>query len=672
MFSHYTTIYLLLLLFLGISSFKPLFAIQTLSNNISYKLSQQQKNLNNYDYGNNPELILSRKHFKKAFLALDKNNKKEFQKYFKQLDTYPLAIFLQYKKLRKNINKSTDKEINQFIKQYKDTPYAERIRKKWLDKLAKGKRWQSYLTFYIPQQSTRRQCDYLSALINNNKQTLAYSLVKDIWLNAKSQPKSCDPVFKAWENAGNLTDELRWQRIRLAMSKGQISLAKYIAKPMSKKDKDILSQWVTLHRKPHKLLSSGILLSQHKMQQDIILHSVKRLARKKPKQAAELLATVIKKSTLADDKLYQAYRAIGLSFAQKHRPGGWEWLSKIPDNAGDLRAKEWRVRAAIREQNNKAIVSSINRLPEDKQQSQRWSFWLANAKEALGDKTAAIKIYKNIAQERGYYAFLAADKINSQYTFNHKPIKLDASKFDQIKQYPGVQRAYEFLKLDMKTDAKREWYFVTRKLFNKDQQVLAAKLAQSWDWHDRAILTIANTDVRDDIDLRFPLMLEKAVEKYSNLNKLDMAYTYAVIRRESAFAIDARSPVGAMGLMQIMPATGKQVAKKLKLPYKSKKQLYSYDFNLKLGTNYLQDMLTKFHQQPALASAAYNAGGHRVKAWLPKKKSIKAVDWVESIPFKETREYVSAIFAYTAIYQHRLGKTVTRLTHRMPDVPSKK
>ncbi len=167
-------------------------------------------------------------------------------------------------------------------------------------------------------------------------------------------------------------------------------------------------------------------------------------------------------------------------------------------------------------------------------------------------------------------------------------------------------------------------------------------------------------------------MLEKSVEKYSRLNQLDAAYTYAVIRRESAFAIEARSPVGAMGLMQIMPATGKQVARKLKLPYKNKVQLYSTDFNLKLGTNYLQAMLSKFHQQPVLASAAYNAGGHRVKAWLPKNKSLQAVDWVESIPFKETREYVSAILAYTAIYQHRLGKPVTRLTHRMPDIPIKK
>jgi len=220
-------------------------------------------------------------------------------------------------------------------------------------------------------------------------------------------------------------------------------------------------------------------------------------------------------------------------------------------------------------------------------------------------------------------------------------------------------------------DARREWYFVTSKLLDEKQRTIAAKIAQQWEWHNRAILTIAHTKQRDDMELRFPIMFKDRVAHYSQQHKLDDAYTFAVIRRESAFAPDARSPVGALGLMQIMPATGRSVAKKMKLRYKGKSQLLSTETNLKLGTNYLQKMLNKFHQQPVLASAAYNAGGHRVKRWLPKDAKMPAVSWVESIPFKETREYVSAVLAYTSIYQHRLGKSITRLEKRMPDVPKK-
>jgi soluble lytic murein transglycosylase len=669
---YYTSIYSIIVLFLAVFTSKPVLAIESLDNSISYQIAQNQVKQSNVFNNKSINQSTSRKIFKKALKALDNKNKILYKQYFNQLNNYPLTVYLTYKKLRKNLSKSSDKDIKNYIKRFKNTPYADIIRKKWLDKLAKNKQWKRYLVFYSPQKSTRRQCDYLSALIHNKQTKLAYSQVEAIWLNAKSQPKSCDPVFKTWENAGHITAELRWIRIQLAMKKGRLSLATYIARPMSKSDNQLLSEWKVLHRKPQKLLKSSVLSSNHTMQQQIVSHSISRLARKKPQQAANLLSKVLTKTVLEKEKLYQIYRAIGLSVAQKHKPGGWLWLDKIPDYKSDLHIQEWRARAAIREQNNSAIISAIKRLPSGKQQSQRWKFWLALASEDSGDKTTATSIYQQLASKRDYYGFLAADKLNLSYNFNDNPIVLGANKFKEIQQYAGIQRAYEFFTLGMKTDAKREWYFVTRKIFNQKQRVLSAKLAQSWGWHDRAIITIANTDKRDDINLRFPLMLEKAVEKYSRLNKLDSAYTYAVIRRESAFAIDARSPVGAMGLMQIMPATGKYVAKKLKLPYKNKQQLYSSDFNLKLGTNYLQDMLKKFYQQPVLASAAYNAGGHRVKAWLPKKEKIKAVDWVESIPFKETREYVSAILAYTAIYQHRLGKPITRLTHRMPDVPIKK
>jgi len=206
---------------------------------------------------------------------------------------------------------------------------------------------------------------------------------------------------------------------------------------------------------------------------------------------------------------------------------------------------------------------------------------------------------------------------------------------------------------------------------DNNERAIAAKVAQQWGWHNRAIITMAYTDQRNDIELRFPVLQKERVTKYSQQQQLQPAYTMAVIRRESAFATDARSRVGALGLMQIMPATGKVIASKLKVKYNSKNQLLNPETNVKFGTKYLNMMLRKFHDQPALASAAYNAGGHRVKVWLPKDKDMSAERWIESIPFKETREYVSSILAYTAIYEHRLGLPQTRLNSMMPDVPKK-
>ena len=219
---------------------------------------------------------------------------------------------------------------------------------------------------------------------------------------------------------------------------------------------------------------------------------------------------------------------------------------------------------------------------------------------------------------------------------------------------------------------RREWHFATRKQMDNEERIIAAKVAHKWGWHNRAILTIAHTDQRNDIELRFPVLFEDKVKEYSKKQALQPAYTYAVIRRESAFAADARSRVGALGLMQIMPATGKVIAKKLKVKYRNKNQLLNPELNVNFGTTYLNMMLNKFYKQPALASAAYNAGGHRVKAWLPVGDDMSAERWIETIPFKETREYVSSILAYTAIYEHRMGLPQTRLEKKMPDVPQKK
>jgi len=614
--------------------------------------------------------------FISAEKALKKNQHKKFNRLLGQLKAYPLYPYLQYRYLLNTISLATEKDILTFIKDNADTPYAERLRKKWLDHNAKKGRWKTYLNAYNEQSSVRRQCDYLNALLQNGKKQLAFQKVESVWLNGRSQPKSCDPVFKAWEKDGHISDDLRWQRIRLAMAKGQISLANYLAKPMTKTDKAFLEQWVKLHRKPHKLLSSKpyldfVAVKKHPMQIDLIVHVFKRLARKKPELAAKSWLKMKSKQSLSEQNKAQIFRAIGLSLARKHKNNAWYWLNKVADQYSDSEVQEWRTRAAIREQDWNATLDSINRLPESERQNLRWNYWLAEVSDEFGQTKDANEKYAQLALKRGYYGFLAADKLDMPYSFEHSPLSISKEEIKKLEVYPGILRAREFYIMRRSIEAKREWYYATSKQFNEQQRVVAAKIAQQWGWHERAILTIAHTNERNDMELRFPIKYKDKVTHFSKMHNLDDAYTYAVIRRESAFATDAHSRAGALGLMQIMPATGRSVAKKMKLRYKGKNQLLSADTNLKLGTNYLQKMLNKFNQQPVLASAAYNAGGHRVKRWLPKEAEIPAINWVETIPFKETREYVAAVLAYTSIYEHRLGKSITRLEDKMPDVPKK-
>ncbi len=624
-----------------------------------------QANLNHDPYKKQRSLFL------KAEKAHKKGQHRQFRKYYAQLEAYPLQPYLEYKEYRNTLSKLTEQQVLQFFKDHKETPYEDKLRTAWLNRMAKKQRWAQYLNAYTPQKSTERQCHYLNALIKTGNTPKAFEQVPKLWLVGTSQPRSCDPVFSAYKKAGKMTAKLLWGRIKLAMKKGRTSLVIYLARSLSKTDQKWVAQWVKIYRKPVLVLNNTLLKQDHTIKNTLLVHSIERMAHRQPKAAIKLLTQLSKENHFSQYEQDQMYRAIGMKLAYRHGEGAWYWLNKISDENSDETVRQWRARSAIREGNWQAITSAINRMSEDEQKNFRWQYWLASGKEQQGKKKEAQKEFYQLAQNRSYYAFLAADKMDMPYEFNHSPLSPDSDSQKEVAQHPGILRAREFYLLGRIKDARSEWYFTTLKQFNNEQRAISAKIAQQWGWHNRAIITIAHTDERDDINLRFPVLQKERVTKHSKKQELQPAYTMAVIRRESAFATDARSRVGALGLMQIMPATGKVIARKLKVKFRSKNQLLSPETNVQFGTKYLNMMLKKFHKQPALASAAYNAGGHHVRAWLPEKQDMKAERWIESIPFTETREYVSSILAYTAIYEYQLDLPQTRLSSVMPDVPKK-
>jgi soluble lytic murein transglycosylase len=201
---------------------------------------------------------------------------------------------------------------------------------------------------------------------------------------------------------------------------------------------------------------------------------------------------------------------------------------------------------------------------------------------------------------------------------------------------------------------------------------LAAVLAHQWQWHHVAITTIAMTSHRADYGLRFATPFQDVVETNAESFAIDKVWIYGIIRRESAFKLDARSQVGASGLMQLMPATARQQAKKIGIGPPDANYLLTPEGNIRLGSSYLSDMLRQFDGVQALATAAYNAGPRRVEKWIPENKPMPMDAWIDSLPYTETREYVKAVMAYTTIFEWRLKESVTRLSERMGEqVPAK-
>jgi len=631
--------------------------------NLSSSQSQQQ----------NLYLSLQRKQYQQAQQAYKKRHFYKFRQLSAKLRDYPLQPYLQYKALMYKPSALTDTQIYHFLQANDDTVIGDRFRGKLIKHASQSKKWQRLIDIYRPGYGVTAQCQYLNALLHTQQQEIAYPKIQNLWLSANSLPKSCDRVFKQWQAAGKQTPQLIWQRFKLTMSVNNHRLARYLIKSMPAEDALIAKKWVEIHRHPQRVTSAQMLNIQHSEKNAILQHGLMRLSYTDIDLAIDAYHQ-LKQPALnilfSDQQNAELIRHFGLRLAREHLPDAGIWLARIPANYADKQVKEWSIRTAIRQGDWGHVLKAISKLSINEQSDFRWQYWWAYANEQMGKTDDAIGIYQYLAQKRSYYGFLAADRLNLPYAFEENPVEPTEQALSNVFQQPEAIRAREFYIMGEVLSARREWYKLIKHIDN-EQRLAASKIAQAWSWHDRAIITMGKTRYRDDIELRFPLHLDNKVFAWSNQRNIDPAWTYAIIRRESAFMSDARSSVGAMGLMQLMPNTARQVARQLKIRYRGRNSLLASNTNISLGTGYLEKMLTKLNRQQVLATAAYNAGPHRVEKWLPELHNMDAMRWIETIPYTETREYVSNVLAYMAIYEHRMNRQVTRLSQRMPPIRAK-
>jgi soluble lytic murein transglycosylase len=612
-------------------------------------------------------LKTQRKQFLAARMALQNRDPQGFRKIAAQLHDYPLYSYLEYMELRQRISRAGSSEIDRFLETWADQPVSKRLQRVWLYSLARQRRWPQFLEYYDGSGGVRLQCHALQARIETGDTKDIAADIIPLWRVGKSQHDACDPAFKYLYDKGHISDALRWERIRLAMENNQPALARWLARKLPAKDADWVTLWRTAHRNPSATLKNPRLDMNKAVAHDIILHALRRLARFDPEQAHRKWESIRTGYSFTDEQRGSVERYIALSAAQQHLPEAYDWLVALPASQQDERIREWQLRAAIGNSDWAAVLDRTRRLPTEEQDMDEWRYWHAVATEKQTDGPPPTGLFAALAQERSYYGFLAADYLDWPYTMGDRPLAADAVALERLSRKPGLLRAHELFRANMWSDARREWVYTTQDMTH-DELKLASVLAGQWGWNDRAILTVAQTGDFDDLKLRFPLEYEDRVRHYAKLNGLEPGYVFAVIRQESAFIRDARSPAGARGLMQLMPATGKLTAQKNDIRWTGTSGLFDTDHNIRLGTAYLREVMDRYGDNPALASASYNAGPHRVRRWLPEQDTRTAVSWVATIPYQETRKYVQRVLAYNAIYDWRLELPLTRMEQRMPTV----
>lgn len=610
-----------------------------------------------------------RKLYLSAKKSLRDGNLSAFKQATGRLTDYPLYPYLIYDYMRPRVSSLKDEDVTAFLQKYPDSLLAEDLRQAWLKLLAQRKHWQPYLQQYGVQKDVSLQCYQLQARMNTGQPAdKILEDAKSLWLAGKSQPDACNPVFDMLAKSSLMTDELIWQRIRLSMQEGQVGLAGFLGKQLGKEDQQWVIRWIATYQNPTKTTSKpgypDVAIAR-----EILVHGIKRLVINDAKTAIARWEALKPAYKFDQQQITDVERTLGIKAMIKKLPQARHYLDAIANKDVDEELFHWRLRNALDDMDWSLLARWTEGDPTEDTVKLRWLYWRARALEQAGQEDEAKSIYQQVSSERDYYGFLAADRISASYNIDYQPLPDDPEAWQAIRDLPGIKRARELFLTGGGYLSRREWNY-TLKNMSVYHKEIAAALASEWGWYDRAILTLGQAQSYGNLVVRFPVAFEDKMTKLAKIRNLDLGWLFALTRAESAFMVDAKSPSGALGLMQVMPATGAETARAIGLKNFSSQNLLDADKNITIGTAYLKLVHDRFDNR-VLATAAYNAGPNAVAKWLAKTECTDPDIWVEKIPISETRKYVSRIMFFATVYDWRLNNSITRVSERMDPIISK-
>ncbi|MEH6491054.1 transglycosylase SLT domain-containing protein [Halopseudomonas sp.] len=596
--------------------------------------------------------------YDQAMSAIEKGDMSRYRQLEAGLRDYPLYGYLVQADLNRNFSTASDEQLSVFLRTYGDLPFANRLKARWLNRLASQGKWSAFERQYASSaKSAEFDCQWAMHKWDMGDRSFGMQQAQSLWTVGRSQPKACDPLFERWRQAGGLNEDIVWERMRLALLYRQDGLARYLSRQMPSQAA-LAERFVDTATKPSLLRQTEnyrISASQPADKiTDIATVSLRRLGRD-DSQAALDIWPLYKDLPYTEDERLAITRDIGVRRARKIDPTALTFMATNDPLMKDDEISEWRIRLALRTRNWEIARSLTQQMPASMASQSRWRYWkLRSAQLASSESGELINEYKALAQERDFYGFLAAERSGQPYALNHVSAPVSDRQLADLKALPSTQRAYEFLARDEVVNARREWYHAGDN-FNREQLMAQAKLAREMAWYFPAIRGISIAEYWDDLDIRFPMAYQEPIMQQARARQINSTWVYAITRQESAFMADARSHAGAMGLMQLMPATARETARQYDIPYSSANDALIPERNIALGTAYLSRLSGQFRGNRVLASAAYNAGPGRVRQWTNGMGSLPADVWVEAIPFDETRKYVQSVLSYAVIYGQKLG-----------------
>ena len=590
--------------------------------------------------------------YRDSLAALRSGNRQPLLRARPDLLDYPLYPYLELEDLRRRISSAPATEVEAFLQRYAGELPALRLRDAWLSALEKRGDWNGFLRHYdAGSADLPRRCNHALALLRTGNSAAADQAAAALWVEPRSLPANCDPVFTVWMQRGNPQPELAWQRFAAAMTAGQIPLARYLQRflaPSARADAELFLQAAD---NPALATDARHWRPREARHAQILDFALTRLAARDVRAARNTLQQVLRTDGVDATRLQGAASRIANTLAATSGTEALHWIMGLDAGARGEPLSEDAVRYALRSDGWDSVLGALDLLPATLATTERWQYWAARAGSARGVQTAQAS-WPALAQTRSWYGFLAADHLGRPYAMQHRRDTTDQALLEAVRTLPGIARARELAYIGAGLESRREWLHTTRRL-DARQQVAAAHLAAQWGWHQLAIMTLAAAQEWNALDLRFPIVHRSDFDAAARREKVDASWLYAIARQESALDPGVRSPAGALGLMQVMPATAQLTARQAGIPYRGSSDLLDPARNVLIGSSYMRMMLDRFGQNRVLAAAAYNAGPGRIGQWLQRHPTDVDYDrFVETIPFRETRQYVQNVLSFAVIYAY--------------------
>jgi soluble lytic murein transglycosylase len=616
----------------------------------------------------------NRTEFLAAAVSLAAGRMDDYARRRSALDDYVLAGYLDYAALRRDLRTLDPARARRFLDREGGSQLGTQFRREWLTELARRSDWKTFLAFDDSGDegaSAALRCLRLRARIAGpgrdpaREQTIRDELLA-LWPTGQSLPGACDDAIAYGRGKGWIDAQQTWLRLRLAVEAGNAGVAAHLAKQLPPGERGDGERLVQAISNPETTLQAATTWPDAERVREAVAWALRRRARQSVDTAIAHWQRLSPRFAFDDAQESAILRELALYAAVAYRSDAEDWFARVPASARDEQLAEWQLRAALAARKWQDVRDVANGLPAPLVDAPRPRYWRARALGELGQAQASREAFEALAGEANFHGFLAADRVGAPYSICPLETVRDANRAADLRNNIDIARAMELHAVGWRAEAGRAWDHGLRHAGEEDR-LQALHLANDQGWHDRAVFALNSGENLRRYDLRFPVAERETVTRESAANAVDDAWVYALIRAESAWQPDARSHADAYGLMQLLPVTGRRMARELQLPWAGTGTLFDPSANIRLGTRYLSQQAARFGGSPWLASAAYNAGPGPVQRWLGERSSLPADIFIETIPYRETREYVTRVLAFSVIYDWRLYGKARPMSSRLPD-----